>query len=101
MSIYKTLGNAPVEHLFGCHEWCGSSWCYAKEIDKAREKIGAAVAAAAPSHPPAATATGGAEVLSRSPTEVVSPIDNIPGRNNTAVTATCQVLKVDKNTQHE
>ena len=24
--------NAPVEHLFNCHEWCDSEWCYAKAL---------------------------------------------------------------------
>ena len=23
---------APVEHLFNCHEWCDSEWCYAKAL---------------------------------------------------------------------
>ena len=22
--------NAPIEHLFNCHEWCDSEWCYKK-----------------------------------------------------------------------
>ena len=31
---------APVEHLFNCHEWCDSSWCWAKELsDKAFNDI--------------------------------------------------------------
>ena len=25
---------APVEHLFNCHTWCDTSWCWAKKLDE-------------------------------------------------------------------
>jgi len=28
----KQAANAPIEHLFGCHEWYDPSWCYVAEI---------------------------------------------------------------------
>jgi len=24
--------HAPIEHLFNCHEWCDSEWCFAKAL---------------------------------------------------------------------
>ena len=62
---FKKLANAPVEHLFGCHEWCDSSWCYAVEIDQARQTYNTAAATAAV----ISTVTGGAEVPIHAPTE--------------------------------
>lgn len=32
------LSKAPMEHLFACHEWCGAHWCYAVEINQAKNK---------------------------------------------------------------
>ena len=32
---------APVEHIFGCHEWCDKEWCWSKEIDEAKERMNA------------------------------------------------------------
>ena len=29
---FVNKANAPVEHLFNCHEWCDSEWCYAKAL---------------------------------------------------------------------
>ena len=29
---------APIEHLFNCHEWCDSEWCYAKCINENSHK---------------------------------------------------------------
>ena len=26
---FKKLSKAPIEHLFGCHEWCSCDWCFA------------------------------------------------------------------------
>ena len=68
---FKEAANAPVEHLFGCHEWCDPSWCYAAEINDARDKIHTAVAAVAPT----TTATDGEEVSILSPDEVVNPTE--------------------------
>ena len=68
---FKQAANAPIEHLFGCHEWCDPSWCYAAEIAEAREKYNTAVATAAPE----TTATGGEEVSLQSPTEVITPTE--------------------------
>ena len=30
---------APVEHIFGCYEWCDKEWCWSKEIDDAKETM--------------------------------------------------------------
>ena len=74
---FKKQSNAPVEHLFGCHEWCDPSWCYAVEIDQARQKYTTAAVTVAPSLPPIATATDGAEVLIRATTEVINPAERV------------------------
>ena len=31
---FKDKMCAPVEHIFGCHEWCDKEWCWSKELDK-------------------------------------------------------------------
>ena len=31
--------NAPVEHLFNCHEWCDEEWCWAKQLDSKQHEI--------------------------------------------------------------
>ena len=33
---------APIEHLFNCHEWCDSEWCWAKSITE-KSQIGAKI----------------------------------------------------------
>ena len=50
-ATFKAKSKAPVEHMFGTHEWCNSEWCYSKELDEARELIHskATASAAAPS----------------------------------------------------
>ena len=34
LPIYEFVrkSRAPVEHLFNCHEWCDSDWCWAKNL---------------------------------------------------------------------
>lgn len=68
---FKEAANAPVKHLFGCHEWCDPSWCYAAEINKARGKLHTAVATVAP----ITTASAGEEVSIQSPDEVITPTE--------------------------
>ena len=70
---FKEAANAPVEHLFGCHEWCDPSWCYAAEINDARDMIHTAVATVAPK----TTATVREEVSIQSPDEVINPTECI------------------------
>ena len=31
---------APVEHMFGCHEWCDREWCWAKDVEETKVDIG-------------------------------------------------------------
>jgi hypothetical protein len=91
---FKEAANAPVEHLFGCHEWCDPSWCYAAEIDDARNKLNTAVAtsdltttvtagennnAAVATAAPITTVTVREEVLLQSPDEVISPTERCVG----------------------
>ena len=59
---FKKLSKAPIEHLFGCHEWCSSDWCFAAEINEAMDRITHTDATVAPPPPPTATATDKAEV---------------------------------------
>ena len=35
----KAKRKAPIEHLFGNHEWCDSDWCFSKELDEARDQL--------------------------------------------------------------
>jgi len=30
---------APVEHLFGCYEWCDVDWCFDKELDDMQDIV--------------------------------------------------------------
>ena len=30
---------APVEHIFGCHEWCDKEWCWSKELEDTKLNI--------------------------------------------------------------
>ena len=30
LSEFVQKSRAPIQHLFNCHEWCDSEWCYAK-----------------------------------------------------------------------
>ena len=32
--------NAPVEHMFGSHEWCDKEWCCAKQVEETKIEIG-------------------------------------------------------------
>ena len=68
---FQEAANAPVEHLFGCHEWCDPSWCYSAELHQARGKFDTAVATEAPT----TTATAGEEVSILSPDEVITPTE--------------------------
>ena len=36
---FVSKAKAPIEHLFGCHTWCDSDWCWAKELDDATYKL--------------------------------------------------------------
>ena len=68
---FKKLANVSVEHLFGCQEWCDYSWCYAVEIDQARQTYTtAAVTASA-----IATVTGGAQFPIHALNEVINPAE--------------------------
>ena len=31
---------APIEHMFGSHEWCNKEWCWAKQIEDTKIEIG-------------------------------------------------------------
>ena len=31
---------APIEHMFGSHEWCDKEWCWAKQIEETKIEIG-------------------------------------------------------------
>ena len=53
---FKKLSKAPVEHLFGTHEWCSPEWCFATEIDRAMETYVQKASAAVPSPPPTTAA---------------------------------------------
>ena len=49
---FKTLSKAPVEHLFGNHQWCSSDWCFAASVDEAIDKFRCLPATVAPTpHP--------------------------------------------------
>ena len=39
LNEFVKKGRAPIEHLFNCHEWCDSEWCYAKDLtEKSHER---------------------------------------------------------------
>ena len=62
-----------MKHFLGCHEWCNAHWCYAVEVDEARVKYDAQAASiVAPSLPPTATTSSGAEVPIQYTTEVIN-----------------------------
>ena len=45
LSEFVKKAHAPIEHLFNCHEWCDSEWCYTKCLtDKLHERTMARVA---------------------------------------------------------
>ena len=91
----KVKRKAPIEHLFGKHEWCDIAWCYSKELDKARDQLrlptakvvnpidydssvdsldAVPTAATAPTpHPAINAATGEVEVAKFTATEVINP----------------------------
>ena len=80
---FKARAKAPIEHHFGQHEWCDREWCYAKELDMAREECENAVARASPiavtmppTHLPTANVTGGDKVVSPATTKVVNPAES-------------------------
>ena len=62
---FKAKAKAPIEHLFGCHEWCDSEWCYSKELDMAREQFAQKAIVEA--------ATSGDEGISPTNAEVINP----------------------------
>ena len=36
---FKIKMRAPVEHIFGCHEWCDKEWCWSKELDDVKSNV--------------------------------------------------------------
>ena len=44
LSDFVKKAHAPIEHLFNCHEWCDSEWCFAKSLtEKSHERTMARV----------------------------------------------------------
>ena len=44
LADFVKKAHAPIEHLFNCHEWCDSEWCFAKSLtEKSHERTMARV----------------------------------------------------------
>ena len=48
---FKALSKAPLEHLFGNHQWCSSDWCFAASLDEAIDKYSRIATTVTPTHP--------------------------------------------------
>ena len=81
---FKELSKAPVEHLFGCHEWCGVDWCFSADDDESRERI---VTTIAHILPPTATVVIVAQIPLGASVEVVNPTIAHPCTNLVATAA--------------
>ena len=39
LSKFVKNARAPIEHLFNDHQWCNSSWCWAKELEEKKTRL--------------------------------------------------------------
>ena len=81
---FKELSKAPVEHLFGCHEWCSADWCFSADVDKSRECI---VTTVSPTLLPTATIADVAQIPLGASVEVINPTICHPCTNLAATAA--------------
>ena len=73
----KFKAKAPIEHLFGFHEWCDTEWCYSREIDTTRTQlIQKTVPIAAVPPPMVNTTTSRDEVINHITTETITPAES-------------------------